>query len=69
LQPGDELQASTIAPHVAAAVAVTEDPLVFPGRVELAIVPGDDPALRLVVMTEAGPFVGELPQVVVEAVK
>ena len=52
--------------QVGAAVAVAEHPPVAPGLVELAEVPGDDPALRLVRVAEGGPFVGELPQVVVQ---
>src|SRR6266851_1645216 len=53
--------------QVAAAVTVTEYPLVLPGDVELAVVPADDPGLRLVRVAVAGPLVSELPHVVVEA--
>ena len=52
--------------QVGAAVAVAEHPPVLPGLVELAEVPGDDPAGRLVRVAEPGPLEGELPQVVIQ---
>ena len=52
--------------HVGAALAVAEHPAVLPGFVELVEVPGNDPGLRLVLMAEPRPLVGERPQVVIQ---
>jgi hypothetical protein len=52
--------------EVAAAATVAEDPPVLPGGVELAEVPGRDPAFRLVRVGVSGPLVGQSPQVVVQ---
>ena len=52
--------------HPGAVVTVAEDPPVLAVGVELAVVPGGDPGLRLVLVAVAGPLVGELPQVVVQ---
>src|SRR5208337_3759915 len=49
-----------------AAVAVAEHPVVIPELVELAEVPADDPALRLVRVAPCGPLVGEFPHVVIQ---
>src|SRR5215470_18913867 len=55
--------------QVAAAGAVAEYPVVVPELVELAVVPVDDPALRLVVVLPGGPLVGEDPEVPVQRVE
>src|SRR5262249_12192336 len=52
--------------QVAAAVAVAEHPPVVPELVELAEVPGDDPAPRLVPVAPSGPLVEQPPQVAVQ---
>ena len=49
--------------EVEAGFPAAEHPLVLPGRVEHAEVPGDDPASRLVRVGEPGPFPGQPPQV------
>src|SRR5664279_5087276 len=50
--------------EVGSADAVAEHPLVLSGLVELAEVPGCNPAPRLVRVAMSGPLVGELPHVV-----
>jgi hypothetical protein len=62
--PDDLCPAESGYPGVAFAVA--EDPPVVAGGVGPAVVTGDDPRLRLVLVAVAGPFVGELPQAVVQ---
>src|ERR1017187_9505489 len=52
--------------QVAAAFAVAEDPVVVPELAELAEVPADDPALRLVRVAVCRPLVSELPYVVIQ---
>lgn len=52
--------------QVAAAVAVAEHPVVVPELVELAEVPGDDPAPRLVPVAPSCPLVKQLPYVAVD---
>ncbi len=49
--------------EVEAGLPAAEHPLVLPGRVEHAEVPGDDPAPRLVRVGELGPLPGQSPQV------
>src|SRR5258708_28686895 len=53
--------------EVGAAVAVTEYPPVLPGLVELAEVPGRNPAPRLVRVRAPGPPLGAVPDVMVSA--
>src|SRR5712691_2652519 len=52
--------------QVAAAVAVSEYPVVVPGFAVLAEVPGDDPAPRLVLVAPPCPLVEQLPYVAVQ---
>ena len=52
--------------QVAAAVAVPEYPVVVPELAELAEVPGDDPAPRLVPVAPSCPLVEQPPQVGVQ---
>src|SRR5438874_451162 len=52
--------------EVGAAVAVTEDPPVAPGRVEGPEVSGGDPASGLAGMSAACPLVEVLPQMTVQ---
>jgi hypothetical protein len=59
LRPAHPVEPGTV-------VAVAEDPPVVAGRVELAVVPVDDPVPRLVLVAVAGPLVGQLPQVAVQ---
>src|SRR5260370_22901919 len=53
--------------QVGTAGAVPEYPVVLPGGVEPAVVPVDDPGLRLVRVAVFRPLVSEFPHVVVEA--
>src|SRR3974390_3738943 len=52
--------------QVGVAVAA-EYPVVVPELIELAEIPVDDPGLRLVRVAPCGPFVEQLPQVMVQA--
>ena len=52
--------------EVAATFTVAKHPTVPSGRVELAEVPIDDPALRLARMAEGRPLVAQLPEMTVQ---